>query len=359
MIRSPGLILLFTLGAALVVTRPSASDTAPRLGVRRVTDEAEAVLAALERRARGEGLSEELWQTLTATEGYRRLRERDTSYGVEHFDETFRDFLLSDELLARRERLARAVAAWKTLDLTSAADRALAYLPAGTRLEATLYPVIKPRSNSFVFDLEEDPAIFFYVDPDQPRAELENHLAHELHHIGYGTGCTDPSDDDRLQPGPRAALRWLGGFGEGLATLAAAGGPDVHPHATSDPEDWAVWERDVARFDEDLSKVEAFLLAVARGEMSDDEQRKGFLALVTSPGVPQGPMYTVGWKMAALVERVEGRDALVAGICDPRDLLTAYNRVAERLAEEHRRSDGGELPRWSEGLLARWTTGAK
>lgn len=340
------ILLLLLLGPVC-----SLAAEPPQLAVRRVIDEAEGVLALLDRRARGEEITDQDWLTLTATEGYRRLKERDESYGVERFDETFREFLVSDELLARHTALREAVAAWKTVDLSAAAARALAYLPPGTRLQAALYPVIKPRSNSFVYDLEDDPAIFFYVDPEQRPEEFENHLAHELHHIGHGTGCEDPADAEALAPGPRAALRWLGGFGEGLATLAAARGPDLHPHATSSPEAWAVWERDVAHFGEDLRRIERFLLDVAGGGMSDEDQRKGFFEFVNAPGVPQGAMYTVGWKMAALVERVEGREAVVAGICDPRELLLAYNRVARRVTEERPRPDGGDLPLWSDALL--------
>lgn len=347
---TPRSVLTFLLTLLVCVSSLCAEEN-PQLAVQRMTDEAERVLALLEKRERGEEISEEDWQSLTATEGYRRLEQRDEAFGVERFGETFRELLLSDELLARRAVLAEAVASWKTVDLSAAAERALAYLPPGTRLQAKLYPVIKPRTNSFVFDLENDPAIFFYVDPDQRPEEMENHLAHELHHIGYGTGCGDPPDAESLAPGPRAALRWLGGFGEGLATLAAAGSPDVHPHATSSPEAWAIWERDVARFGEDLRRVESFLLAVARGELSEEEQRKGFFELIHTPGVPQGAMYTVGWKMAALVEKVEGREALVAGICDPRRLLVAYNRVAQRVAETQPRGEGEGLPLWSEELL--------
>lgn len=45
-------------------------------------------------------------------------------------------------------------------------------------------------------------------------------------------------------------------FSEGLAMVAAAGGPDVHPHAKSTPEIRAGWDRDVANFEQDLRKVE-------------------------------------------------------------------------------------------------------
>jgi hypothetical protein len=43
----------------------------------------------------------------------------------------------------------------------------------------------KPQIHSFVYDVRGDPAIFLYLDPEQPPAQFENTVAHELHHIGF------------------------------------------------------------------------------------------------------------------------------------------------------------------------------
>jgi hypothetical protein len=51
-------------------------------------------------------------------------------------------------------------------------------------------------------------------------------------------------------------LNWIGGFGEGFAMLAAAGGPDVHPHAVSASDERARWDKDVANFNDDLKNVQ-------------------------------------------------------------------------------------------------------
>jgi Putative zinc dependent peptidase (DUF5700) len=93
--------------------------------------------------------------------------------------------VLSEELLAMREMLARMLDNWLAADLNRAAGLALAYLPPDSTIRATVYPVIKPAKNSFVFERN---AIFMYVDAI-PREEFEATIAHEMHHIGYGTGC--------------------------------------------------------------------------------------------------------------------------------------------------------------------------
>src|ERR671927_436895 len=69
-------------------------------------------------------------------------------------------------------------------DANRAARRALAYLPKNAYIRAKIYPVIKPRENSFVFEVKTDPAIFLYLDPAVGQKKFENTLAHELHHIG-------------------------------------------------------------------------------------------------------------------------------------------------------------------------------
>jgi hypothetical protein len=58
----------------------------------------------------------------------------------------------------------------------------------------------------------------------------------------------------------------------------------------------------------------------------------------------QGPWYTVGWKMAVVVEQTFGTDAVIQGAADPRVLLGNYNR-----AVRERRLD---LPLWSDRVLS-------
>lgn len=309
--------------------------------MRMVTDEADTALAILNARQAGEPVLEEAWARLFSSEGYRRLRQREQSLGRAFEDSTFRAFLLTDTVVASAPALAATVADWRRADLTGAARRALAYLPAGTALRGTLYPAIKPRPNSFVFEVERDPAIFIHVDPAVPRAKVENTLAHELHHIGYAAACTAP--DSTLPERVRTTVTWAGAFGEGLAMLAAAGGPDIHPHAASPADERARWDRDVANVEADLRRVEAFLLGVVEGRLSEPDSVQ--VAAMQFFGV-QGPWYTVGWTMAATIEKVYGRERLIEVMCDPRRLMATYNAAAQ---EQNRR--GEDLPLWSPLLL--------
>jgi len=308
-----------------LVASPAAGQQ-PALDVRVVTDEADAVLAILDQRVARREPAAAAWQRLFATEGYRRLQQRETAMRRAFTDSAFREFVRSPDLLARA--------------------------PAHARIRASVYPVIKPRTNSFVFEPQTNPAIFLYLDPAVTAPKFANTLAHELHHLGYANACPDAPPDSTVPPGVRDARDWMGGFAEGRAMLAAAGGPDVHPHATSDSAERAVWERDVALVPRDLARLEAFYVDLLDGRLSEEAARDRGFTFVSTDSVPQGAFYTVGWTMAAVVERELGRERLVASTCTPAALLADYNRAAARIAAR------GESPppRWSEGLLVRLGT---
>lgn len=292
-----------------------------------VPDEAYAVLTILDKRHRGETVIEADWGQVFASEGYVRLKAREESMRRKFEDATFREFVMSDALLARREELAQTLHSWLTADITNARDLALAYLPKGARLRARVYPVIKPATNSFVFDLEGDPAIFMYIEP-QPREVFEATIAHELHHVGYATNCPE-------RPGAKRDT-WIGAFGEGIATLAAAGGPHGAPQKR--PEVAAEWMMQMGQFDKNFQAVADFLTAAAKGELTGDAERQRafeFFGMV-------GPWYTVGWKMAVVIETILGRDALIEASCGGRELLRVYNRAVPQWRER----TGEQLPFW-------------
>ena len=316
------------------------------------TSEADQVLAILALRAAGKPVGDAQWQKVFATEPYRRLIVREKKI-AERFnapdrvltDEAFKKFVLSDDLLKRAPDLRSTLERWKKADLQHAAEGVLHYLPASAVIRAKVFPTIKPNSNSFVWETSTDPAIFLYLDPDVSTAKFSNTVAHELHHIGLASAQADY--DQKINPLPeraRAAAEWMGAFGEGLAMLAAAGGPDVDPHAASSREEHARWSRDMANFNRDLPAVNAFFLEILNGKIAGEDaiSEKG-----SSFFGAQGPWYTVGYKMAVMVEKRFDRDVLIQTMLDPRRLLGLYNQAA---AEQNARGHE-QLPLWSEEVL--------
>lgn len=340
--RRPGdLVLATALASLLAGNSQLRAEQAVRLRVD--TSEADAVLSILARRSAGQPVLDSDWQRLFESEPYRRLKARETSMKRSFEDAEFKEFVMSEALLKRAPELGRTLEAWKRIDLEASARRVLDYLPPQAHIHAKVFPVIKPKTNSFVFDVKDDPTIFLYVDPATSADNFANTVRHELHHIGLGSvsGDAEVALKD-LPPRAKAAADWMGAFGEGMAMLAAAGGPDVHPHANSSPEDRARWDRDVANFGRDLKTVERFFLDVIGGRLQGEAaiSEKGF----TFFGV-QGPWYTVGWKMAVVVEQAYGRAVLIDCMLDPRRLLATYNQaVTSKKTKE-------ALPGWSPRLL--------
>ena len=300
-----------------------------QVNVTLVTDEADAVLQILAKQKSNQALSDADWQRLFNSEGYVRLKRREAAMQRSFTDEEFKTFVLSDKLRCEKEALAKTLDAWKKVNVSGAARRALVYLPQDAVIRAKIYPVIKPRENSFVFEVNTDPAIFLYLDPAKTKDQFENTLAHELHHIGYGSRCPGQTIEAEIAARPpvvRGTLRWIGAFGEGFAMLAAAGGPDVHPHKFSPAEDRERWDRDMANFNNDLKQVDQFFRDMLDGRLTDDERNKRGFSFF---GV-QGPWYTVGWKMAVLIEKTYGRKQLIDCMCDQRKLLATYNEAARK-----------------------------
>ncbi len=335
MMRLERLLSAVLLLAAFTVVCSGRPRTAPRASVTVITDEADAVLSILARRKASLPIMEADWQRLFASEGYVRLKKRETAMRRSFEDQDFKTFVLTDSLLDRAPLLAETLARWKSADAMGAAKLALTYLPKQARIQAKIYPVIKPRDNSFVFELQTDPAIFLFLDPTMSKEKFENYLAHELHHVGFGTACPNRRAADAVKLLPkntRTVMTYLGAFGEGFAMLAAAGGPDVHPHAVGNPKDSARWDRDVANFSNDLRSVEKFFLDVLADRLSEQQINEAVSAFFGE----QGAWYTVGWRMCVLIEKTYGRRALIETMCDQRKLLPTYNRAAARFNRKAR-----------------------
>jgi hypothetical protein len=322
-------------------------DNSGRIQLALDTDEATAVLGILDKLNAKEKITDADWNTLFSTEPYIRLKKREASFHRDFTDEDFKTFVLSAELSAKRDGLRQTLDEWRKKDLRASAERVLTYLPEQATIRAKIYPVIKPRTNSFVFEPETDPAIFLYLDPVESAAEFENTVAHELHHIGFSS--VHSGFDAKLHALPanvQPAVEWMGAFGEGFAMLAAAGSPDVHPHAVSPAQERARWDRDMANFNQDLGTLQEFFLDIVNQKF---KTKDGINEKAASFFGEQGPWYTVGYKMATIVEKRYGRATLIQCMIDPRELLARYNAAAAELNQH-----GSEkLALWSPELLSK------
>jgi hypothetical protein len=140
----------------------------------------------------------------------------------------------------------------------------------------------------------------------------------------------------------------MGAFGEGEAVLAAAGSTEMRPHWEDDALDRARWDSDMMHFNQDLATLAQFFEDVLDGKLKGDaleEKTSSFFGY-------QGPWYTVGYEMAALVEKRFGRKVFTDCLLDPRLLLLRYNQVA---AEANK--NGASLALWPDNLLDRMYTG--
>ena len=335
------------LASLLLTVAVSATPQQPpdRIRLSLDTTEAGSVLAILAKKDSGDPVSDTDWQHLFTTTGYQRLMTRETAMGRAFSDDDFKRFVLSDTLGSRKGALRQALNDWAKADVRDAARRALTYLPPEARIAATIYVMIKPRTNSFVWDVQTDPAIFLYLDPAVTRAQFANTVAHELHHIGLASVS---AKTDSLTAGlsTQAGLvaQWIGAFGEGFAMLAAAGGPDVHPHAVSPDSDRVRWDHDVALFNQNLGLLDHFFLSILDGRLANADTARAIA--FTFYGV-QGPWYTVGWKMAVTIERQFGRPELIRCMTDPHRLLERYNAAAG----DYNRTHSDTLATWSDSLL--------
>lgn len=319
---------------------------APATSVTIDDSQARATLAILHKLQHRQAATSADWERLFATSGYRRLKEREAAFHAPFTDAAFKAFVENPALVAQSDALQRTLDTWASADLSQMEARARAYLPPDSVLHATVYPLIKPRTNSFVYKLDTNPAIMLYLNPSVTRGQFSNTVSHELFHAGDAENCP-PSDvaaaEQVFSTKQRMFLEWLSAFGEGSAVLAAAGGPNVHPHAEDSQHDRQVWDAAMTQFPKDFQSLQTFFEEIAGGALSGDEiATKG----MTYFGDVQGPWYTVGYKMDVTIERQLGRPALIAALCDKRNYLHSYDTAA---AQVNARTPGA-LPRWPDDL---------
>ncbi|HWP30532.1 MAG TPA: DUF5700 domain-containing putative Zn-dependent protease [Fimbriimonadales bacterium] len=310
-----------------------------------VTDEAESVLAILEKRERGIEITQRDWDNLFFSEGYTRLKEREESIGRSFTEEDFQKFVLSESLISRKKALRKTLETWKKCNLMLAAQKALAYLPKDTKIKAKVILLIKPQTNSFVWDLQNNPAVMLYLDTTMSPEEFDATITHEFHHIGYANSCPNKEFKEWLSKQTeetRNAFMWLSAFGEGFAVLAQSEGKKGNPYGYFRRDVRYAWIRNYANVYRDMKTLEDFFDGVFKGKWNKEEvQKKGyeFFGLL-------GPWYTVGYLIAVTIEDAFGRAKLIECFSDPRILLSTYNDAAKKLKRKQ--------PLFSESLVKKF-----
>src|ERR1043165_7246040 len=106
------IMLLIVFGSFTI-----ASAQISALNVRLVTDEAEAVLAILARQKANQPITDQDWQRVFQSEGYTRLKQRETSMQRSFEDADFKTFVLSEALAARATAIQQTFEKWKRADI--------------------------------------------------------------------------------------------------------------------------------------------------------------------------------------------------------------------------------------------------
>jgi len=342
-VRLSLLALTLAAGTCVVALNNAAADT--RVELTLDSSEAEQVLLILRKEQARQAVTDADWQKLFATVPYQWLKAREAAIQRAFTDEDFRKFLQAPETLARTAEWEQTLAGMDRADMTGIGTRVLAWLPPGAVIRARVFPMIKPHNNSFVWrNAHGEPAIFVYLQK-QTQAQFETIVAHECHHIGlFGLDAQQKKGLSGMPENVKQAADWMGAFGEGEAVLAAAGSTEQRPHWEDDALARARWDSDMMHFNQDLATLAQFFDDVLDGKLKGDaiqEKASTFFGY-------QGPWYTVGYEMAALVEKRFGRTAFTDCLLDPRLLLVRYNEVA---AAANR--NGAALTLWPQSLLQR------
>jgi hypothetical protein len=314
------------------------TDSAQALNIRWDATQAQAVLGIVSKLREGRVVENAEWEHLLTNDVQVQLLRRELGVGNPLPNDEFLRFVLSPELAGSCETLSEALASWLGLDPAGCAQQALAYLPDRCRIQATCCPVIKPLSNSFVFGTHEHPLVFLWLDPGLSIAKLANTLIHELHHVGfYGliAGYAEAAKSGELG-------RWLWPLGEGLAMLAAAGSPEIHPHAASSQSEREHWDQDMEALPQSLASIDEFFRFILRRSLRPEEAEARAMSLFGF----QGPWYTVGYHMAATIERNQGRAGLLDCMTEPHRLLLQYEEIPSA------------YPRWSPEVIAALSSNA-
>lgn len=347
------------------------------MSVNFIYDQVECVLKILGKMHNNETITQSDWEDLFLSKGYQWLAKRDDDmYEKLKIKETnesdFKSFLLGEGQVSKYENFLRSHGISKSSDIESfILERPLKdyenflrayklfksidieriildtknYLPKDAKIETYIIPVIKPLNNSFVHTIENTLVLFLNLTPDISKEKLENTLIHELHHIGFAN-VHKPEKYKYLSEQAQMLIEWTTSFAEGFAMLAAARGPDNHPNKYYKIQK-ELWDVNIKRFNEDFSKIENFLLKILNEEFPDNEElyKEGFELMTNNGG--QGSWYTVGWKVAVVIEKVEGKERLLECMSDLTKLYSTYNEAVITYNKKYNE----ELKSWSQKII--------
>jgi hypothetical protein len=307
------------------------------------SSEAKQALVILHKEQVHQTVGDSDWQKLFATMPYQWLKARETGMGRKFTDEDFMEFMKLPETQARTTEWELTLIEMEQANMTALGKRVLAWLPTGAVIEARVFPLIKPRTNSFVWRNEQgEPAIFIYLEK-QTQAQFETTVTHECHHIGLFSLEAQQRETFAVLPDTvQTTIRWMGAFGEGEAVLASADSTERRPHWEDDAIALARWDSDLMHFNQDLANLTQFFDEVLDGKLKGDAIREKASTFYGA----QGPWYTVGYEMAVLVEKRFGRNIFTDCLLDPRLLLLRYNEVATEANK-----NVASLAIWPETLL--------
>lgn len=166
-VRNLVILTAIALMAASPVTAVSIDD-----------GEARAALTILRELQKGTQPSTTEWSALYASAGYRRLQQREADFKRPFTDRDFAAFLTSAATVAQTDALQRTLDGWTSKNLDEMEGRARAYLPANSALRATVYILIKPKTNSFVYQLDTNPDVHpHWEDSPKERAVWDAAMA--------------------------------------------------------------------------------------------------------------------------------------------------------------------------------------
>lgn len=310
-----------------------------------IEDEIKAVLNILYKRKQGENTEKLDWKRLFSSDGFKLLKQREEDMGNQLKKKAFKDFLLNEIEPEGYDQFQNAYQNLKDINFNKIINKTKRYLPDQAIINTDIIPVIKPASNSFVHNIDNKLVLFLYLKPSISKKELTNKLIHELHHIGLDD-IYQKSDYTHLPKPVQRMIEWTNAFGEGFAMLAAAGSPAVHPNRF-DEQLKERWDENISNFNRDFKEIEKFLLDILNKNFSNqkDLYDKGFQLMTNNGG--QGSWYTVGYKIAVVIEKMTDKKVLTDCMKDFTKLYLTYNKLVVQYNKKYKE----KLPQFSEKII--------